>query len=85
LIQFCDRVAESISAYVDGESSESAHDCGLDRASIEAHLKVCTYCGALRHRMDKTQNALRGGAEPPKRLWDGIESALRAEGLIRTD
>jgi hypothetical protein len=79
LIDICERVAESLSAYLDDGDTD---ELGLDRASIEAHLRVCTYCGELR---PGTQAKPRSGQvpAPPARLWDSIEATLRSEGLIR--
>ena len=80
LIDICERVAESLSAYLDDD--EDTDELGLDRASMEAHLRVCTYCGALR---PGTQAKPKSGQvpAPPARLWDSIEATLRSEGLIR--
>ena len=79
MIDICERVADSLSAYMDGEDAEEPQ---LDRASIEAHLRVCNYCGALR---PATQARPRSGPvpAPPQRIWDDIEATLRSEGLIR--
>jgi hypothetical protein len=78
LIDICEHVAESLSAYLDGDEATAV---GLDRRSIEAHLAVCTYCGALRPAASATP---RSGLvpPPPSHVWDGIEAALRQDGLI---
>jgi predicted anti-sigma-YlaC factor YlaD len=79
LFDICERVAESLSAYLDDEDADEPK---LDQASIEAHLRVCTYCGALR---PAGQARPRSGQvpAPPARLWETIEATLRSEGLIR--
>ena len=79
MIDICERVAESLSAYLEGED---AGELELDRASIEVHLQVCTYCGSLR---PLGQAKPRSGQipAPPPCIWDGIEATLRSEGLIR--
>jgi hypothetical protein len=74
LIDICEQVAESLSAFFD-EGASSPSGVGLDRASIEAHLRACTYCAALPKG--------RKATPPPERIWSGIESVLRSEGLIR--
>jgi len=81
LIDFCEHVAESLSAFLEGEGADVSVS-GLDRKSIEAHLAVCTYCGSLR---PKTSAMPRNGPipAPPPRVWEGIESILREEGLVR--
>lgn len=79
LIDICEQVAESLSAFRD-EGAEGASVVGLDRQSIEAHLAVCTYCGALRPRGSAVP---KEGTVPPPGIWEGIESVLREEGLIR--
>jgi hypothetical protein len=74
LIDICERVAESLSAFIEGDATAPA-GVGLDRASVESHLRVCAYCSTL--------PGSRRVPPPPPRVWDGIESVLRAEGLIR--
>ncbi|MEZ0229520.1 MAG: hypothetical protein ACAI25_12895 [Planctomycetota bacterium] len=75
MIDICEQVAESLSAFIiDGEVTGS-QGIGLDRESIESHLRVCAYCSTL--------PANGRVPPPPERVWDGIESVLRAEGLIR--
>jgi hypothetical protein len=74
LIDICEQVAESLSAYFEPETSIPS-GVGLDRATIESHVRVCTYCSTL-----------PGNGRippPPTKVWDGIEAVLRAEGLIR--
>ena len=47
LIDICEQVAESLSAFIiDGEVTGS-QGIGLDRESIESHLRVCAYCSTL--------------------------------------
>ncbi len=74
-------MAEALSAYMEGEAAEASVS-GLDRETIEAHLAVCTYCGALRPRISATPKRGQVPAPPP-RVWEGIESALRGDGLIK--
>jgi hypothetical protein len=81
LFDICEHVAEALSAYLEGEAGEASVS-GLDRESIEAHLAVCTYCGALRPATSATPKRGQVPAPPP-RLWEGIESILREDGLIQ--
>lgn len=74
MIDICGQVAESLSAFFEGEAAGPS-GVGLDRASVEAHLRVCTYCGSL--------PTGRQASPLPSKIWDGIESVLRADGLIR--
>jgi predicted anti-sigma-YlaC factor YlaD len=85
-------MAEGISAYLETETLEThaptnggAALVSLDRKSVEAHLRTCTYCRAslekARGRRRSTSPA-RASA-PPERVWENIEETLRREGVIR--
>lgn len=80
MIYFCERIGADISALVDGERPD-----GLDAASVEAHVRSCSYCSAQRRRLEQARDLVDQGAtsSPPERVWDSIEEALRKDGLIK--
>ncbi|MBI3723910.1 hypothetical protein HY251_08165 [bacterium] len=88
LIQFCERIAQEIQSYVDGQLA-SPNGAGLDRESIEAHVRACTFCGAEAHRLASARDMVAGAVSPgpsqgpPPTIWNAIEASLRADGLIR--
>jgi len=52
----------------------------------ESHWKACRECSDLASELtlvSQQAKILRGGDEPSPRVWNSIEIALRAEGLIR--
>ena len=83
MFDICEQMAEALSSYMEAEASPvQSSVSGLDRKTIEANLAVCTYCGALRPRTSATPKRGQVPAPPP-RVWEGIESALRENGLIK--
>jgi hypothetical protein len=82
-------MAEGISAYLETDALDThAPGAGaggvglvsLDRRSVEAHLRTCTYCRAS---LEKARGGRSRASAPPERVWENIEETLRREGLIR--
>lgn len=71
----CMELQESLAEFETGGTNEQ-----------RAHLKTCRHCSALLRELDLIASsavALREADEPSPRVWNGIEIALRREGLIR--
>lgn len=55
-------------------------------AEQQAHLTVCSSCSGLMSDLNvisQQARLLQGSEEPNPRVWNGLELALRREGLIR--
>jgi len=80
VIQLREQISCEIQSYVAGRQT-GRNGAELDRESIEAHVRACTFCGSGAHRA-----AAEDEMTPPlTSIWETIEAALRAEGRIRDD
>ncbi len=73
VIQFCDRNADDLSSFLDGDDSQRMDPIRL--MDPIQRLRELTAATPGSHRKSDD-------AAPPTRVWSSIEDALRSEGLI---